>query len=252
MNDDKMNRTIAAAQAGDRTACRQLFENFLPLLKKAAGQSHIRTIAEDAFATASLSFLEAIRCYNKHTGVPFPGYLKAKIYGDLRTLFKKERHHWQHEIIASDAEENERNIFERCLPGFEEGASETLLLAPLLRALPETEQQVLVCLFVLDQTQSQSAKSLGISQQAVACRKKKALQHLTILFKQADVPAGQAPFAAKKHHPATAAAETAPKKHSVNAAPPFSTSIKPAASADFSGEGRKSPLIFPPPQSTKN
>ena len=66
MNDDKMNRTIAAAQAGDRTACRQLFENFLPLLKKAAGQAHIRTIAEDAFATASLSFLEAIRCYNKH------------------------------------------------------------------------------------------------------------------------------------------------------------------------------------------
>ena len=253
MDNQTMKVLLKDAQTGEAAACQQLFEGFLPLLRKAAGQSHIRPLGDDAFATASLSFLEAVRCYREEKGVPFPGYLKAKIYGDLRTLFKKERHHWQHEIIASDAEENETNFFERmALSGFEHQTSEKLLLKSLLAALPTSDQQVLCCLFYLDQTQQQTAKTLGITQQAVAFRQKKALQHLTILFKAADAPDLPAPSAAKIHHPKTAAARTAAKKHSVNAAPLFSTTTKPAVSADSASEGGKMPPPVPPLQSRKN
>ena len=91
MNEDKKEepsaeRTLlAAAQAGDSAAMMRLLEQYEPLLRRAAGQPHLRTLREDALAEGTVSFVRAVHDYDLSQSVPFAGFVKARVYGDLRS-----------------------------------------------------------------------------------------------------------------------------------------------------------------------
>lgn len=98
---------IAAAKSGDKEAMTHLLLQYEGLCRKAAGQAHLAPLGEDALAAARESFLRAVRLYDPTRGVPFPGYAKATVYGDLRTLFKKARRQWQREVLPAGTEDGE-------------------------------------------------------------------------------------------------------------------------------------------------
>lgn len=171
---------VKQAQNGSTAAVEQVFETFTGLRKKAAGQPHIRCIYEDALAEANLSFLEAIRQYDADSGVPFAGYAKAKVYGDLRTLFKQERRNWQRETSANAAVNDEQEVIDTIAAPqcFEDHTVGSLGLRDALAKLSAKQRDVVVCTFLQDQTQTQAADQLHASQQAIAARQKRALQIL--------------------------------------------------------------------------
>jgi len=170
---------VKKSQDGDNRAVETLYECFMPLLRSAAAQPHIRCIYEDAFATASLSFLEAIHTYKEETLVPFAGYAKAKIFGDLRTLFKRERRNWQREISANCAiSENVELQDAFAASSFEKQSIDKLAIAAALKELSFEQKIVLLHRFSLDYTQAETANRLKTSQQAIAARQKRGLQLL--------------------------------------------------------------------------
>ena len=173
---------LTAAAQGDSEALTHLYEAYAGLLHKAARQPHMTCLFEDALAEARLSFLEAVQAYDKSRGVPFPGFAKARIYGDLRTLFKRERRRWQRELLpAAQNHDGSEGTFQDTLAAPDD-AYEALLLHEALHtaiaALPERQQQLIRLLFFEDRTQKEAAAQLGISQQAAASMKTRALKQL--------------------------------------------------------------------------
>ena len=148
------------------------------LCRKAAGQAHLAPLGEDALAAARESFLRAVRLYDPARGVPFPGYAKATVYGDLRTLFKKARRQWQREVLPEGAEED--NVFDAVpderdeMKIFEANETFQKMLAPL----PEKPRKLLTMLYANGLTQKEAAAKLGMSQQAAAVIKARALKAL--------------------------------------------------------------------------
>lgn len=59
-----------------------LLPRFLPLLRAASRQPYLRSCREDAFQTAALAFLQAVRTYDPARG-PFPAYARLRVYGAL-------------------------------------------------------------------------------------------------------------------------------------------------------------------------
>ena len=174
---------LTAAAKGDSEALTRLCETYAGLLHKAARQPHLACIFEDALAEARLSFLEAIQTYDRSRGVPFPGFAKARVYGDLRTLFKRERRRWQRELLPmpqTGSEGGEASFWDTLTAPSDE--PEELLLKEALHtalaALPERHQQLLRLLLFEDKTQKEAAAQLGISQQAAASMKTRALKQL--------------------------------------------------------------------------
>lgn len=148
------------------------------LCRKAAGQSHLAPLGEDALSAARESFLRAVREYDAARGVPFPGFAKAKVYGDLRTLFKKSRRQWQREVLPESAEEG--SVFE-AVP--DERDEVKILEAEdafrnMIAPLPEKPRRLLTLLYAKGLTQKEAAAKLGVSQQAAAVMKARALKTL--------------------------------------------------------------------------
>ncbi len=169
---------IEAAKRGDRDAMAALAVQYEGLCRKAAGQSHLAPLGEDALSAARESFLRAVREYDAARGVPFPGFAKAKVYGDLRTLFKKSRRQWQREVLPESAEEG--SVFE-AVP--DERDEVKILEAEdafrnMIAPLPEKPRRLLTLLYAKGLTQKEAAAKLGVSQQAAAVMKARALKTL--------------------------------------------------------------------------
>ena len=178
---------LTAAAQGDDEALLLLFDAYAGLMYKAARQPHLSCLFEDALAEARLSFLEAIQTYDKNRGIPFPGFAKAKVYGDLRTLFKRERRRWQRELppmLQSGSEKNTGSFPDtRAVPTDDyEAMLQRESLRTVLTALPPRQQQLLHMLFFEERTQKEAAARLGISQQAAASMKARALKQLRRMF----------------------------------------------------------------------
>lgn len=168
---------VAAAREGASDAMMELVTRYEPLLRRAAGQAHFASIRDDALAEATVSFVRAVRDYDDAAGVPFAGFGKARVYGDLRTLARRMIHTWQREATVDDRREE----------GFwdaieDEGAAEDLtrlerasMIAVALRVLTERERDVIERLYFRGHTQKEVAAALGLTQQAVAAIKKRAL-----------------------------------------------------------------------------
>lgn len=169
---------IESAKNGDKNAMTALITQYEGLCRKAAGQSHLAPLGEDALSAARESFLQAVKEFDVTRGVPFPGFAKAKVYGDLRTLFKKSRRQWQREVLPEAPEKG--NIFDAVpderneMINFESDDAFRKLLAPL----PEKPRKLLTMLYANGLTQKEAAAKLGMSQQAAAVIKARALKTL--------------------------------------------------------------------------
>lgn len=169
---------IESAKKGDKNAMTALAAQYEGLCRKAAGQSHLAPLGEDALSAARESFLYAVREFDAARGVPFPGFAKAKVYGDLRTLFRKSRRQWQREVLPECAEKG--SVFE-AVPDtrdavriFEANDAFRDMIAPL----PEKPKRLLTLLYAKGLTQKEAAAKLGVSQQAAAVMKARALKTL--------------------------------------------------------------------------
>lgn len=111
--------------------------------------------------------------------MPFPGFAKAKVYGDLRTLFKKSRRLWQREVYPAETEDGESPLAavpdDRDEPSrIESDDAFRAMLAPLA----EKPRRLLTMLYQEGWTQKEAAARLGMSQQAAAVIKGRALKTL--------------------------------------------------------------------------
>ena len=169
---------IESAKRGDKAAMAALAAQYEGLCRKAAGQSHLAPLGEDALSAARESFLRAVLEYDAARGVPFPGFAKAKVYGDLYTLFKKSRRQWRREVLPEPTEEgsvfdavpDERNGMKL----FEADDAFQKMLTPL----PEKPRRLLTMLYAKGLTQKEAAAKLGMSQQSAAVMKARALKTL--------------------------------------------------------------------------
>ena len=177
---------IAAAKSGDKEAMTHLLLQYEGLCRKAAGQAHLAPLGEDALAAARESFLRAVRLYDPARGVPFPGYAKATVYGDLRTLFKKARRQWQREVLPAETEDGEDPFAAVPDPRDETARFEAEdAFRTMLAPLAEKPRRLLTMLYADGLTQKEAAARLGMSQQTAAVVKGRALKRLRATMKTA-------------------------------------------------------------------
>ena len=176
---------LAAAKKGDEAAFIRLLQDYGGLIKKAAHQRHLAPIAEEAEEAARVSFWAAVRGYDEGRGVPFPGWAKAKVYGDLRTLFKQARRRWRREVLSMDgSDEGEEDRLDRrgALDPALSAIEESDAFADRLRDLAPRPRKLLALLYDEGLTESEAARRLNISQQAVNAMKRRALHRLRQTF----------------------------------------------------------------------
>lgn len=197
MEQEQEAALLRAAQAGESGALARLCDQYEPLLRAAAAQPHLRTFREDALAEGYVSFVRAVRDYEAGTGVPFAAFAKARVYGDLRTLFRQQRRRWERETAA--AEDGETPFWERVSDPAAERAltqlEEQAALVSLMRCLSDAERRILRLLFWEERTQAEAARLLRVSQQAVAKARKKALAKLRAALSRREGSMGGACFA---------------------------------------------------------
>ena len=177
---------LDAARRGDKEAMTNLLLQYDGLCRKAAGQAHLAPLGEDALSAARESFLRAVYEYDPARGVPFPGYAKAKVYGDLRTLFKKARRQWQREVFPAETEDGESPF--ASIPNLQDETAQfeaedafRAMLAPLA----EKQRRLLTMLYAEGLAQKEAAARLGMSQQTAAVVKGRALKRLREAMKRA-------------------------------------------------------------------
>ena len=100
-----INEMVLESQRGNGEVLAELCEKFQGMFFRAARQRHLRTVFEDALQAARESFLRAVRDFDARLGVPFEGFAKRRVYGDLHTFFRRERAYWQREVHPGDDEE---------------------------------------------------------------------------------------------------------------------------------------------------
>ena len=182
---NRQDADLHAARLGDEAAFARLLSDYGGLLKKAAHQRHLAPIAEEAEAAAQVSFWAALRGYDEARGVPFPGWAKAKVYGDLRTLFKQSRRRWSREVLALESGEDGEEDRLEWLGGPDPALTaveEDDAFAHRLSALSPRPRQLLSLLYREGLTESEAARRLNISQQAVSAMKRRALHKLRQTF----------------------------------------------------------------------
>jgi len=179
----KTENLVLKAQASDQAAVLKLLDQFQPLIHKAAWQSHLNPIREDALSQAYISFLEAVKMYNPSRNIPFAGYAKAKIYGDIRTFFKQNRRNWQREVSTEYETAGQTILDQLFAPTTDiDDSLDKIYVQTLLAQLPRKQKQVLWQTIIHDKTQKETALLLHLSQQSIAALQKKALNSLRKQF----------------------------------------------------------------------
>lgn len=151
-----------------------LLPRFLPLLRAASRQPYLRSCREDAFQTAALAFLQAVRTYDPARG-PFPAYARLRVYGALSSWYRSLSRRRARECTAALP----------CAPDRPDPAASAALhaaalradLSPALRALPARERRILLT-EAQGLSQSEAARRLGLSQQTVSRLRARALRRL--------------------------------------------------------------------------
>ncbi len=155
-----------------------LLNDYQGLLRKAAGQNHLRSFYDEAYAEAVLSFCDAVKTFDENMGVPFAGYAKAKVYGSLHTLFKKHRRNWQRELPLDDGSDDDSALSIAVISSLEDDIINKNSLSAALQQLTTRQQQIINYTLIQGYTQAETAKIMRITQQAVASNKKQALIRL--------------------------------------------------------------------------
>ena len=127
----------------------------------------------------------AVRDFDAALGVPFEGFAKRRVYGDLHTLFRRERAYWQREVHPGDDEEG-KSFWESVE---DETASDAPMhfalkdaLFAAMRTLSEREKELLSLVYLADWSLKEAAAKLGLSAAYAAVVKRRALQKLKKLL----------------------------------------------------------------------
>lgn len=180
-----INEMVLESQRGNGEVLAELCEKFQGMFFRAARQRHLRTVFEDALQAARESFLRAVRDFDAALGVPFEGFAKRRVYGDLHTLFRRERAYWQREVHPGDDEEG-KSFWESVE---DETASDAPMhfalkdaLLAAMRTLSEREKELLSLVYLADWSLKEAAAKLGLSAAYAAVVKRRALQKLKKLL----------------------------------------------------------------------
>lgn len=87
----------------------EICRRFTGLVKKTAGQNHLRTIREDALAEGWLAVVKAVNSYDPARDVPFPGYVESRVRYAVWNLFKRERRRWEREPLLNESAAENRS-----------------------------------------------------------------------------------------------------------------------------------------------
>ena len=180
MNID--NIALAAAK-GDKQAGEQIISIFQPLIEAAAAQRPLRPLGEDVRGEAQLSLWLAVLSFEPSRGIPFAGYAKAKVYNDLRTLFKQERRRWQNEVLPEQMSDEDGHSFFDTLVARHDGTRAFIAEHELLDDLNERQRQAIRLIYLDGLPQKEVARRMGIKQAALSRLVQRALQKLRSLAK---------------------------------------------------------------------
>lgn len=116
MNLEQLVLEVQAGNTGE-SAFAEICQRFTGLVKKYANQPHLAEIKEEAVAEGWLAVATAVRTYDPAAGVWFAGYVESRVKYAVWNLFKRERRHWQQEILitsgcTSEAEDEPSNLIE--------------------------------------------------------------------------------------------------------------------------------------------
>ena len=177
---------VRKAQNGDDAAFNEICRRFEGLVRHQAFKAHLRVLGEDALAEAWLAVTEAVKSYDESSGVYFAGYVESKVKFALWNLFKRERRRCQHELPASEGEENDSSgSFRLDLVAGNENIEQELERAELgehiktaVRSLPERQRQALVMTIFAENRLAEVGQQMGITVQAVHNLRCRALTRL--------------------------------------------------------------------------
>lgn len=181
----ELSDLVIKAQNGDDEAFSLICRRFAGLVKKHAFQAHLRPLYEDAQAEAWLAVAEAVRTYDRTTGVRFAGYVESKVRYALWNLFKRERRRWQREVLIADDEDDETLGGELDIPDADTdiaaAVEEKCLQEEVGRAiarLPERQRRAVELTVLEGYRQGEAARLLGVTAQAVHNLQKRGLARL--------------------------------------------------------------------------
>ena len=170
------------AAEGDKQAMEELCRQYRPLVLHAAHQPHLATVREDAESEAMLSLIEAIHAYDPTVGAPFAAYAKRKVFGDIRTYFRRERAKWQSEFVPSETEDG-GSVWEEFADtsrDMEEAEMGDIIRHALSQLSPK-ERDTIECLLTERMTQVELAQKHGVAFQTITKWKQKAAKKLSWL-----------------------------------------------------------------------
>lgn len=176
-----MDNLLLSAKSGDFMAVQELLIKYENLLKKAAGQHHLHSIREEAYAEAMMGLYTAIMDFDESFGIPFAGFAKSRVYQAVHNLFRKYVRIWQHEVTlqAQDGEMDcgEAELFVDDVQ-IEDSISTKLDLQKTLEKMPYAQYQVFCMIVISGYSQKQVAQSLQVSQQMVSKNYRKAIDFI--------------------------------------------------------------------------
>ena len=181
------NQLLDDARQPERSqaALAEICRRFTGLVKKTAGQSHLRPIQEEALAEGWLAVVRAAGSYDRTLGVPFPGYVESRVRYAVWNLFKRERRRWERECLVIDRKEDDDResplallIAPEDVAGCVERSWEREQLASALQKIPARQRLAVTRTLLRQERLALLAAELGISVQAVHHLRKKGLAGL--------------------------------------------------------------------------
>lgn len=181
---EEMDRKVKRAQGGHSEAVKELYTDFVPLMKASVrkyGGAFLS--AEDLFQTAATEFLLALRDYDFETGVPFPAFLKSRLryalLNETRRLEKLRRE------CSLDLPNEEGETWGEQMPSGEPTPEERLIskedhqkLLKLLQTLSEKERELFQRYYQEKKTLRKIAEETGEKLSTLKLRKRRAEEKL--------------------------------------------------------------------------
>lgn len=161
-----------------------LLDKYRGLIYKAAYQSHLTGIREEAISEAYLSFYQAVQTFDENVGVPFAGYAKRRVYAGVHNLFRRYLRIWQHELLACNKVNYDDDT--EFLAGFEDDIDildnlmHKLDLIKIVQNLPKRQKLIFIKIIFEGNSMTQTAQLLQISPQAVSKNYGKAIRTIKL------------------------------------------------------------------------
>ena len=203
MERDETIYYIGRAKNGDEKAKQQLLESNAPLLKSIIRRFRNKGVEyDDLFQIACIGFLKAINNFDESFNVKFSTYTVPMVVGEIkrymrdngaikvsRTLKvlanKINRYIDEYQTAFDQAGEDDSSLeLIDKIPSKEspEDLIDKIQLSALIEGLPERERKIIILRYFRDQTQSEIAENMGVSQVQISRLENKILEKIRLKF----------------------------------------------------------------------